>query len=294
METLISAIIESLSLGAMYAVIALGVALIVGVARVMNFAHGDLIMVAGYAVVLTAGTSWVLAVVIAIVAVVLIALAMELLVFRWARKSDATTLLIIAFALSQFIQNLMFLTVGPTPYSTSFGLELSEQVRWGEIGVPKLTLVTLGAAGLLLGLMTLLLTRSRFGLELRAASEDFTMARMMGVRANRVIPGAFILSGLSAGAGGVLLIAQAGSITPLFGVQPVLVAFVAMIIGGLGSLPGAAVGGLILGTITTFFQAYLPSELAGYRDSLVFVLVIVLLLFRPWGIFKGTQIGERV
>lgn len=294
MNVFFTALLEALSTGAMYAVIALGVALIVGVARIMNFAHGDIIMVSGYAVVFSASVSWQLAVAVAIGVAVVIAVAMEFGVFRWARRSDQTTLLIIAFALSMFIQALMTMVVGPTPYSTGFGIELSEQVQFLGLSVSKLTLVTLGAAVGLLALLSIVLLKTRSGLQLRAASEDFVMARMLGVNANRVITGAFVLSGLSAGVAGVLLIARTGSLTPQFGVAPVLIAFVAMIIGGLGSLPGAAVGGLILGFISTFFQAFLPPDLAVYRDSLMYLLVIAILLFRPQGLFKGTQIGERI
>lgn len=294
MNALLTAITESLSSGALYAVIALGVALIVGVARVMNFAHGDLIMIAGYAVVVSAVVSWQLAVAVALAAAVLVAVVMEFGVFRWARAASGTTLLIIGFALSQLIQALTTMVVGPTPMSTGFGIELSTKVEFAGASVSMLTLVTLAAAAALLVGLTLLLTRTRFGLQLRAASEDFRMTRMLGINANRMITGAFVLSGISAGVGGVLLIAQTGSITPAFGVQPVLIAFVAMIVGGFGSLPGAAVGGLILGFVSTFFQAFLPPAVAGYRDSLVFILIIAILLFRPQGLFRGSQIGERI
>ncbi|XPP27282.1 MAG: branched-chain amino acid ABC transporter permease [Leucobacter sp.] len=291
---LTSTLIEAISVGAMYAVIALGVALIVGVGRIMNFAHGELIMIAGYGVALTSAVAWPAAVALAIVCAILAAAAMELGVFRWARKADPTTLLIIAFALSQFIQALTMMLFGATAVSTSFGVALSERIDLLGLSVSKLTLVTLGAALALLAFFSFVLLRTTFGLRLRAASEDFVMARMVGVRVNRTILGAFLLSGLAAGVGGVLLMAQVGSVTPTFGVQPLLIAFVAMIIGGLGSLPGAVVGGLMIGIVSMFLQSYLPPEIAGLRDSFVYALVIAILLFRPQGLFKGTQIGERI
>ena len=140
----------------------------------------------------------------------------------------------------------------------------------------------------------LFLKKTRLGVQMRAAAEDFPMARLLGVRANTVIAAAFALSGLLAGVAAILLVAQTGTLTPTMGVTPVLVAFVATIIGGLGSLGGAVIGGFALGTLTVTLQAELPLALRAYRDAFVFGGVIAILVFRPNGLLGAKSRVQRV
>ena len=155
--------------------------------------------------------------------------------------------------------------------------------------------MTVGAHGVLLVSLALFLRRTHLGIQMRAAAEDFPMARLLGVRANRVVAGAFALSGLFAGCAGFLLVAQNGTVSPTMGLNAVLVGFVATVFGGLGSPLGAVIGGMVLGFITTLLQAYLPVDVAFYRDALAYAGVIGLLILRPQGLIvpRATR-GARV
>jgi branched-chain amino acid transport system permease protein len=287
-------VIAAISLGALYALLALGISLIFGIANVVNFAHGEIIMVGGYVLLGVAGTSWPLITVAVLLAAIVVALLMERLMFRPVRGANASTLFIIAFAGSQLLQSTTSLVLGATPKSVSFAASLNTPLHVAGLSIAKLDLVTLGVSGLLLVVGAWFLKRSAFGLQLRAAAEDFGMARLLGVRANLVMAGAFALSGLLAGVSAELLIARTGSLTPTLGVQPVLIAFVAAVVGGLGRLSGAAVGGMFLGGLTIVLQVALPSGLAGYQDAFLYAGVILLLLFRPQGLLPSLNAGERV
>jgi branched-chain amino acid transport system permease protein len=171
---------------------------------------------------------------------------------------------------------------------------LGEAMRFGGVQVSALKLVTILACVVLLAALTWFLRRTRFGLEMRAAAENFTMSRLLGVRANRVIAFAFALSGVLAAVVAVLFSAQTGFVQPRLGVQLVIVGFVATVIGGLGSLFGAAVGGLAVGAAATLLQAFLPPDLRPFREAFLFAAVILVLLVRPQGLFPARGLKERV
>jgi branched-chain amino acid transport system permease protein len=285
----IQILINGLSLGALYAMLALGVALIFSVMRLINFAHAGFIMIGGYIVYLLAGGPVILWVVVAVVGVALIAVLTERVAFRPFRKSDTTTLLVASFAVNLTIQSLAQILSGSIPKTPRLPEFLSESADVFGLSISNLSMITLGTAIVAVLLLALFFRRTPIGVQMRAAAENFQMARLVGVNANRVIAFAFLISGALAGIASVLLIAQSGSVSPAFGFQPVIIAFVAVVIGGMGSLPGAAVGGMILGLGTSFLQAYLPEGAIGYRDAFVFGGVIVLLLFVPRGIFGTTE-----
>jgi branched-chain amino acid transport system permease protein len=287
-------IVSAISLGALYALLALAISLIFGIANVLNFAHGEIIMVASYVLLLVAGAAWPLVTLAVVATAIVLALLMERLMFRPVRGASASTLFIVAFAGSQLLQNVVSLIAGATPRSTTFAAALNAPLHVLGLTVTKLDVVTLGVCGALLAAGALLLKRSTFGLQLRVAAEDFTMARMLGVRANAVMVGAFALSGLMGGIAAELLIARTGSLTPTLGVQPVLIAFVAAVVGGLGRLSGAAIGGLFLGALTVTLQVTLPPGAQGYQDAFLYGGVIVLLLFRPEGLLPSAKRGQRI
>ena len=275
--------IDAISSGSLYALLALGIALIFGVMGLINFAHGELIMAGGYAVVLIALPAPAV-IPIALATVIVLALAMERIAFRPVRQASPATLLVTSFALSFLLQSIAALIWGSLPSTTNFASALNDSFLIGSIAVQKLDIVVVGTTLALLVALSLLLGRTAIGRQMRAAAEDFDMARVLGIRANTVIASAFALSGLLAGVASILLVAQTGTATPTMGVNAVLFAFIATIVGGMGSLHGAVLGGFLLGALTVGLEASLPLELRPYRDAFVFAVVLAVLVFRPQGL----------
>jgi branched-chain amino acid transport system permease protein len=256
----------------------------------MNFAYGELIMVGGYTMYYTRDFGALPMVVITIVVVVLVSVLMELIAFRPVRHAAPVTLLITSFAVSFGLQQVAFMTVArgrqkgvePYPWLTDqheiLGLRLSN--------LDVLTLLV--AAGLLIG-MTLLLKRTTIGIQLRASTEDYEMARLVGIRGNRVISFAFAITGLLAAAVCILYVLRTGSLSATMGVTPLLIAFVGGAIGGLGSLTGAALGGFTLGVVINSIQSSLPVDLSGYTLMFAFLFVILVLVIAPNGLLDLTR-----
>jgi branched-chain amino acid transport system permease protein len=293
MTNVIQNIIDALALGSLYALFALGVALIFGIMRLVNFAHGELIMVGAYALVLTTDSPFVVKVGLAIAVSIVVALAMERAAMRPVRDADPTTLLITSFAVSYLLQNLAIMILGSTPKSGQVSQTLSESFTIGSVSVSKLDVATVVTTLLLLAGLALFLNRTAIGVQMRAAAENFRMARLLGVPANRVIATAFGLSGLLAGIAAVFLVAQTGTVTSTMGLTPVLFAFMATVIGGLGSLSGAVLGGFLLGAASVTLQATLPGGVVEYRDALLFGAVLLMLVLRPQGlIVPRTAVGR--
>lgn len=287
-------LVDALSLGGLYALAALGIGLIFGVMRLVNFAHGELVTGAAYVLVVLGTGSPALAIGAAVLTAALLALAMEAAVFRALEGAGMETLLIASFALSFLLQKVFILFVDARPIGVDLLAGLSAPVELLGLRTQALQLTAIGAsAALLLGL-TLFLTRTRLGLEMRATAENPRMARLLGVRSRRVGLTAFALSGVLAAAAAVLIVAQTGVVQPRMGVPIVTVAFVGAVIGGLGNLAGSAVGGFLVGAATVALQALLPPDLRPFRDALVFLAVIAVLLLRPQGLIPAPGLRERV
>ena len=284
---------DAVSLGGLYALTALGIGLIFGVMRLINFAHGDLIGAAGYALLLAAGQPLAAALFCALAAAVAVALATERLAFRPLRRADPATLLIASFAVSMFLEKLLIVLVGARPKGIDLLPSLAAEVTVAGVRLQRLQLVTIGASLAMLLAVSLFLRFTRLGLEMRAAAENFRMARLLGVRANRVIAAAFALSGALAAVVAVLFVAQTGVVAPRMGLTLVVIAFVATVVGGLGSLAGAAAGGALVGLASVLLQAFLPAGMRPFREAFVFLAVIVVLLFRPQGLFAARGLRER-
>jgi branched-chain amino acid transport system permease protein len=292
---LVQQAINAVSLGSFYALSALGIALIFGVMRLINFAHGQLIMVAGYLLVfLVPRTGWFVWIAGALAVSLLLAVAMERVAFRPVRSAEPTTLLITSFAISYLLQNVAILTLTAIPRTVGIPLAITEPIQVGGLFIEKLNILTLVTTVILVAGLTLFLHRTTTGIQMRAAAEDFRMARILGIDTNRVIATAFAISGVFAGAAALVLVAQGGTVEPTFGVVPVLYAFIATILGGMGSLIGAALGGYLLGILTVILQLVLPSDLIAYRDAVVFLVVIVLFVVRPQGLVVAPWARERV
>jgi|SRR5579862_113571 len=294
MHELIQNAIDALSFGSLYALFALGIALIFGIMGLINFAHGELIMAGGFALVFLGHPGWPLLILGTLGVTVAFALATERIAFRPVRGADPITLLVTSFAVSYLLQNLAQVLFGSVPKTTNLSTSLAESFSIGGVYIAKLDVVTVVATVVLLVGLGLFLGKTRIGVQMRAAAEDFRMARVLGVNANWVIATAFALSGLLAGVAAILLVAQTGVVTSTIGSSPVLVAFIATVLGGIGSLRGAVLGGFILGIITVALQAYLPLELRYYRDAFAYGAVIVMLLARPQGLIVAKSIVTRV
>jgi branched-chain amino acid transport system permease protein len=284
MTNLLQNLVDAASLGSLYALVALGIALLFGIMQLVNFAHGELIMVGGYTFLLLEHQSWPVILLGTIAATILLALLMEVVAFRSVRNASPPTLFITSFAVSYLIQNIMIIAVGSTARSAQLPLTLSEPISIGGLNIARLDLITIGGTAGLILILVAFLNRTRFGLQMRAAAEDFPMARLLGVRANRVVAGAFAISGLLAAVVALVVVAKTAILTPTIGQTYVLIGFVAVVLGGLGSLAAAGLGGFVLGFLTVGLQAWLPLNLRSYRDAFVFGLVIAILLIRPQGL----------
>ena len=286
--------IDAISLGAVYALAALGIGLTFSIMRLINFAHGELIMVGGFVLYGLAGQPYLVMGFAATVAVAILALGLERVAFRPLRKASPATLLISSFAVSYLLQHVILLIFGARPMGVDFLAQFGDSVEVGGLRVPKLQLAAIVVTLVFLTALAMFFRHSRIGVEMRAAAEDFTMARLLGVRANRVIAVAFAISGVLASMVSLYLVAQTGSVSYKMGVNMVLIAFVASVIGGMGSLTGAALGGFLVGIVSVSLQAYLPVDLRPYRDAFVFLAFIAFLLWRPQGLMTRRADMERV
>jgi branched-chain amino acid transport system permease protein len=287
-------VIDGISLGSLFALFSLGIGLLFGIMRLINFAHGELIMIGAFAFSFIVGLPWPIRILVVVGLVVLAAVAMERVAFRYARGADPDTLLVTSFAVSFLLQNLAILLFGGLPRSVALYPVLTDSVHVGTYTIPKIEIVTVGVTAVLLVSVGAFLNRTRIGVQMRAAAENFTMARLLGVRANTVIATAFALSGLLAGAAAIIFVQQTGIVQPTIGVNPVLSAFVATILGGLGSLTGAVVGAYFLGGLTVALQALLPLSVRSYRDAFVFGIVLLVLVLRPQGLLVHRSTYTRV
>jgi branched-chain amino acid transport system permease protein len=290
-------LINAISLGSTYALLALGMVIVYGILKLVNFAYGELIMITGYSLfVLALGPRlpWIIMAVLAVGVAVLTSYLTERVAFRPVRSNSLTAMLITSFAVSTLLQNAALLIISPRARGVPLPDVFSESaVIWGQ-SVPIRSLLAIVTSILLLGLLVLLLRRTVLGIALRAASDNFRMTRMLGVPANLVISVAFAISGLLAGVVGLFWVGRTASVTPTIGAAPLLVAFVATVIGGMRSLLGAVVGGYIYGILFSFIGVLLPQGLLEFREAFMFLIVILILLFRPEGLIRGANSSRRV
>ena len=294
MTELAQNLIDALALGSLYALIALGITLVYTVMGMMNFAHGELIMLAAYALYVLAGAPFAVAVGGALLTGSVVALLAERVAFRPVRNADLSAQLVTSLAVAAILQNIVTVAVNARAQSVETPPALSESTNVAGLSVPNLEFVTLGLTAIVLAGLGWLLYRTRTGLTMRAAAENFDMARLLGVRADRVIAISFAISGALAAAVGVLIVTQTGQVSPTMGLTPVLVGFVAVVIGGFGRIFGAVVGGLLLGMLSSLLGVYLPDGLVPFRDAIVFTVPVLILVFRPHGLLGGEVGRARV
>jgi len=297
--------VDALSLGSQYALVALGIGLIFGIMRMINFAQGDLIMLGAYALVVPTTADVAppligkLPALVLIVAIIAITAGAGIITERFAfrplrrREADGATLLISSFAVGYLLQSIVLFVHTGRPKSVSIFADLTRQIDMGGVRVALVDVVTICVTALLLLAMVVFLRRLRWGIEIRAATEDFVMARILGVRADAVIALAFAIAGGLAGILSLLYVAKTGVLDFRMGVPLAIAGFVGTVIGGMGSLVGAVLGGLFLGVASSLLQALLPEVLRPGRDAFLYGLVIFVLLVRPQGLFAGRNAGER-
>ncbi len=287
--------LDVLSLGGAYALMALGLVIVYGILRLVNFAYGELIMVGGYTMFLVSGSGlpWLVMAGCAIVMAVVAGIATDYVAFRPVREKSVTAVLITSFAFSTLLQNAALIFISPRPRAVPLPEVFSRTVEFAGVITPVRNLITIAVAVVMLGLFSWLMRSTALGIAMRAAATNFRMARMMGIPANLIISAAFAISGLLAGVVAMLWIGRIGTVVPGIGLEPLLVAFIATVIGGMRSLPGAVLGGFLLALIDTTLNYTLPQDLLKFRDAFTFSLVILILLWRPEGILRGPASGQR-
>ena len=296
MTEVLQLVINALSLGSLHALIALGLVMVFGILRLINFAYGELIMVAGYTWFMLQG-SWVpLAIVllIAVAIVVFASVATERIAFRPLRAGSMTAMLITSFAVSAILQSSALVFISPRPSVIHVPSWFHGYVSLGPIQIPVSNIVVLGVSAVTLVALMLVMRKTRLGITLRAAADDFRMLQLLGIRADQMIARAFAISGLLAGIAGVLWVSRLGSVSPTIGMAPLLIAIIAIVVGGMNSLKGAIVGGFFMGGLHVVLQSLLPQGLLAFRDAIIFGIVILVLVFRPEGLVKGRFATERI
>jgi branched-chain amino acid transport system permease protein len=285
-NTVLQQFLNGLTLGSTYALLALGIAMVFSILHLVNFAHGELIALCAYAMLGLhyLHVPWIVSVACGIATSVVAALAMERLAFRPLRHADPLSmmvaslgiLILISFALEAFVSPRARAIPQPAWMNTIF------RVGGLQVGLKYILIIVITGLALLGTLI--LLRRTIIGTAMRAAAEDFDAVRLMGVKANRVIAASFALSGFLAGIAAVLLLSIRASATPHMGFALVLYGFIGNVIGGLGNLWGAVLGGFILGFLETIFRAFLPPNTSGFTNGFLLVIVVVILVRRPQGL----------
>lgn len=294
MDRTLQALADAVSSGSLYALVAMGIALVFGVMRLVNMAYGETVVATVFAAYFLRDQPAVVVMAGMLVTGVVLSVLIERLAFRPLRNASPTTMLIAAFAVSFTLQNAALATVGASPRSVPAGSSLAEVKHIGPVDVPAYSLVTVAAVIVIVVALRTFLVKSTLGIGMRAASEDFDAARLLGVRANSVIRVAFVFSGVLAAIVGYLLVSATGVVTPTSGTTPALLGFIAVVIGGMGSLPAAAGGGFLLGAVTQILQHALPTSALVFRDAFLFSGVLLLLIWRPQGLFiRFSNVQER-
>jgi branched-chain amino acid transport system permease protein len=291
-EFALQQIINGLALGSIYALMAIGLALIFGILRLINFAHGELLMVGPFftLALLNVGLPFGLAALLAVALTGAVGMLMERLAYHPLRGAPDVTLLLTSLAVSIFLQNGTILVAGGESKPFRGPVELGQRLPlMAGVGVSSIDLVILGVTLVLLVIFTLFVTRTVLGVSMRATAENLLAAQLVGINVGQVITVAFVVGAAMAAVAGVLWGVRIGKIDPLMGFIPVLKAFVATVIGGFGSIPGAVLGGFVLGILEIFLAGSLPAGTTGYRDAIIFALLVVVLLVRPQGILGSAE-----
>ena len=290
----LSYLINGISLGSVYAIIALGYTMVYGIAKMLNFAHGDVIMIGCYVVFLAMnGQGWppLVAVVLSVIVCTVLGIVIEKIAYKPLRRATPLAVLITAIGVSYFLQNAALLLFGADTKSFTNVVTLpSLKLAGGSLTISGTTIVTVLACVVIMAGLMIFIKKTKAGQAMLAVSEDKDAAQLMGVNVNATISLPFAIGSGLAAIAGVLFCSAYPTLTPYTGAMPGIKAFVAAVFGGIGSIPGAMVGGILLGVIEIFSKAYISSQVA---DAIVFAVLIIVLLVKPSGLF-GKNIQEKV
>ncbi len=290
----LSYLINGISLGSIYAIIALGYTMVYGIAKMLNFAHGDIIMVGGFTtftVVSTMGGDPIVGVLAAVAVCTILGVTIERVAYKPLRGASPLAVLITAIGVSYLLQNVALLIFGSNSKQFTSVVEVPAlKMEEGQLSISGVTIVTIVSCIVIMIALTTFINRTKMGQAMLAVSEDKGAATLMGIDVNRTIAVTFAIGSALAAIAGVLLCSAYPSLTPYTGSMPGIKAFVAAVFGGIGSIPGAMIGGIVLGVIENLSKAYISSQLS---DAIVFSVLIIVLLVRPTGIL-GKKIHEKV
>lgn len=290
----LSYLINGISLGSIYAIIALGYTMVYGIAKMLNFAHGDIIMVGGFTtftVVSTMGGDPIVGVLAAVAVCTILGVTIERVAYKPLRGASPLAVLITAIGVSYLLQNVALLIFGSNSKQFTSVVEVTAlKLAEGQLSISGVTIVTIVSCIVIMIALTTFINRTKMGQAMLAVSEDKGAATLMGIDVNRTIAVTFAIGSALAAIAGVLLCSAYPSLTPYTGSMPGIKAFVAAVFGGIGSIPGAMIGGIVLGVIENLSKAYISSQLS---DAIVFSVLIIVLLVRPTGIL-GKKIHEKV
>ena len=289
----LSYLISGISLGSVYAIIALGYTMVYGIAKMLNFAHGDIIMIGGYVsfvAVSSLGLNPWIAMLIAMVVCTLLGVLIERFAYKPLRQATSLAVLITAIGVSYLLQNAALLIWGANPKVYTPIISGTLNLFGGQLSVSYISLLTVAACIIIMIALTVFTSKSKLGKAMRACSEDKGAALLMGINVNRTISLTFAIGSALAAIAGVLLCSSYPTLMPTTGAMPGIKAFTAAVFGGIGSIPGAFIGGILLGVIEALAKAYISTQLS---NSIVFAVLIVVLLVRPVGLL-GKKISEKV
>ncbi len=290
----LSCLISGVSLGSVYAIIALGYTMVYGIAKMLNFAHGDIIMVGAFAtftVVNTMGLPTVLGILTAVVVCTILGVTVERIAYKPLRGASSLAVLITAIGVSYLLQNLVLLIFGPTPKKFTSVINLPAlQLAGGQLSISAVTIVTVITCLVIILALTSFINKTKMGQAMLAVSEDREAATLMGINVNSTIALTFAIGSALAAVAGVLYCSAYDNLDPYIGSMPGIKAFVAAVFGGIGSIPGAFIGGIVLGVIEQLAKRYISDQLS---NAIVFLVLILVLLVRPTGLF-GRKISEKV
>jgi branched-chain amino acid transport system permease protein len=291
-------IADAFGLGGMYALMAVGIGLVFGVLRLVNFAYGQLVMAGAYSLAFAYEHGWPVwqGILLCFGVVIVLSIAMDWAVFRPLRTQTPAVMLVATFAVAFLLQSIALLWFGPLGKIAASLSELNQPWTLGGVDIRKISIVSTAVAACCLLALVFLLARTTVGLQMRAAAMDFRTARMLGVRANRVIGSAVLVSGLLAATVSVLMTVQTPLVTPDFALRDTILVLAGVVLGGMNRLVSATLGGFAIGFASGFLGGALPTDQSQYLPSFLFAAVILVLLIRPGGLFTrgGQQAVERV
>jgi branched-chain amino acid transport system permease protein len=294
-DTFFQHLANGISMGSLYALIAIGYTMVYGILRLINFAHGDIFMTATYFAffgVITFGMPWYIAFPLVIVFTAFLGMLLEISAYRPLRDAPKISIMISAIGASFLLENLATVLFGGLPRPFPAPEEFTSVVKIGNVDIQRITFYIPVVTVIFLIALVYLINKTKTGMAMRAVSKDHETARVMGINVNRTISITFGIGSALAAVGGIMWGIKYPQIAPLMGVMPGLKCFIAAVIGGIGNIKGAVLGGFILGIGEIMLVAFLP-HLTGYRDAFAFVLLIIILLLRPNGLI-GEKISEKV